>query len=216
MSPLGELRRELAKVVGATPAMLSARFDRYLEAIAVHCGYGLEPTRAHVEAGFDQIVDALRTTGALDDRSIADLQGTLERAAQAETVRDLLLAYRRAVSDVEHAVLYPKEARQDRSVRRATAFIREHLSDPLTLPRVARAAGFAPSYFSKLFARSEKTTFQAYVRKLRVERAKQMLETTTLGVERIGQLSGFRTRTSFHTAFRAVLRTTPAQYRARA
>jgi AraC-like DNA-binding protein len=216
VSPLGELRRELANVVRETPSMLSAHFDRYIETIAVHCGYGLEPTRAHVEAGFDQILDALGTTGALDDRGLTDLQGTLERAARAETVRDLLLAYRRAVSDVEHAVLHPKEARQERSVRRATEFIREHLGDPLTLPRVARAAGFAPSYFSKLFARSEKTTFQRYVRKLRVERAKQMLETTTLGVERIGQLSGFRTRTSFHTAFRAVLRMTPAQYRARA
>ena len=82
------------------------------------------------------------------------------------------------------------------------------------LRRVAKAAGFAPTYFSALFAKAEKTTLPRYIRRVRVERAKKMLETTTLGIERIGQLSGFRTRSSFHAAFVELAGATPGAVRA--
>jgi AraC-like DNA-binding protein len=216
LSRFGELRRELARAVGATPGVLGPRFDRYLEVVTLRCGYRLEPLRAHVEAGFDQIVEALRMTGAIDESSLMDLREPLERAADATTVPDLLLVYRRAVLDVQEAVLHPRQAHHERSVRRAAAFVRGHLDEPLSLTRVARVAGFAPTYFSSIFARSEKTTLARYIRRLRVDRAKKMLDTTVLGVERIGQLSGFRTRTSFHHAFHELVGTTPGAYRTRA
>lgn len=215
LSRFGELRRELARAVGATPNVLGPRFDRYLEAVTARCGYRLEPLRAHVEAGFDQIVEALRVTGAIDESSLGDLREPLERAAEATTVPDLLLVYRRAVLDVQEAVLHPRRADHDRSVRRATAFVREHLDEPLSLPQVARVAGFAPTYFSSLFAKTEKTTLPRYIRRLRVERAKKMLDSTALGVERVGQLCGFRTRTSFHHAFQEIVGRTPGGYRSR-
>lgn len=215
LSRFGELRRELARAVGTTPNVLGPRFDRYLEAVTARCGYRLEPLRAHVEAGFDQIVEALRVTGAIDESSLRDLREPLERAAEATTVPDLLLVYRRAVLDVQEAVLHPRRAHHDRSVRRATTFVRGHLDEPLSLSRVARVAGFAPTYFSSIFAKTEKTTLPRYIRRLRVERAKKMLDSTALGVERIGQLCGFRTRTSFHHAFHEIVGRTPGDYRRR-
>jgi len=215
LSQLGEARRQLVSALGQTPGVLSQRFDRYLEVVALHSGYRLEPMRAHLEAGFDQLMDALRAAGNMDERSLGDLRRTLERAADTGTVRDLLTTYRRAISDVEQAILHPKDARQERSLRRATAFIRDHLGEELKLRRVAKVAGFAPGYFSRLFAESERTTFRDYIQRQRVERAKGLLESTTLKVERVGQLVGFGTRTRFHLAFRAAMGTTPAEYRSR-
>ncbi len=212
-SQLGEARRQLVSALGEIPGVLSQRFDRYLEVVAVHAGYRLEPTRAHVEAAFDQLTDALRAAGAIDERSLIDLGRTLERAADTGTVRDLLTTYRRAIADVEHAILHPRDARQERSLRRAKAFIRDHLGEPLELARVARIAGFAPGYFSRLFAQSERSTFRDYVQRQRVDRARALLESTTLRVERVGQLAGFGTRTRFHAAFRAAFGTTPGAYR---
>ncbi|HEV8246698.1 MAG TPA: AraC family transcriptional regulator [Polyangiaceae bacterium] len=215
LSPLGDLRRELARSVGAAPGTLRPRFDRYLDAVTARSGYRLEPMRAHVEAGFDRIVEALRATGAIDDKSLTDLRDLVERAADAKTVPELMLTYRRAVLDVEQAVSRPKEAQHDRSLRRATSFIREHFGEPLPLSRVARVAGFAPTYFSSIFAKSEKTTLPRYIKRVRVERAKKMLESTAFGIERIGQLCGFRTRSSFHAAFHELARSTPGGYRIR-
>jgi AraC-like DNA-binding protein len=49
------------------------------------------------------------------------------------------------------------------------AFVREHVGESLSVPQVAKIAGFSPSYFAKLFVESEKTTFQRYVQRLRVQ-----------------------------------------------
>lgn len=214
VSATGDLRRELAQAIRATPSLLGPRFDRYLEAVIARVGYRLEPVRAHLESGFDHVMDALRTIGAIDERSLLDLKEPLERAAHATTVPALLLAYRRAVLDVQEATLHPKEAQHDRSLRRATAFIREHSGEALPLKRVARVAGFAPTYFSSMFVRAEKTTLSRYIRKIRIERAEKLLESTTLGIERIGQVCGFHSRSSFHHAFQEIAGKTPGEFRA--
>src|SRR5262249_7560006 len=163
-----------------SPGTLSPRFARYVEAVSVRCGYRLEPIRARLESGFDAIAEALTATGALDARSSADLQATIEQEAEvAYTGSALFEVYRRGVADIEHALLDPKAARHDRSFRRALSYIRDHLGDRLTRARVAKVAGFAEHYFSKRFRESEGVTFQKYVKNMRIERAKQMLAATT-------------------------------------
>jgi YesN/AraC family two-component response regulator len=212
-SPLGEQRRALARAAAENPSEASRLFERYLEAVAVHSGYRLEPTKAHAEAGFDQLLDALRVAELLGERSLGDLRETLQRASQAETVHDLVGAYRRAIAELEQALFRPNSAHQERSVRRALAFVAEHLGESLTLSRVARVAGFAPAYFSRIFATQEKTTFKRHVEGLRVARAKYLLESSSMGVERIGELTGFRTRSRFHVAFKRSTGVTPAEFR---
>src|SRR6185436_13097158 len=97
----------------------------------------------------------------------------------------------------------PTGARHARGIHRALDFIHEHLEEPLTLAQVARIAGFAPNYFAILLKRNEGVTFARYVQRLRLEKASHLLSTTNLSVEQIQKLSGFRTRTHFHRAFKA-------------
>jgi AraC-like DNA-binding protein len=94
--------------------------------------------------------------------------------------------------------------------------MREHMGERLSLAKVSNVAGFAPSYFSKLFLRTEGMTFRESMQRLRVERAKQMLASTTLSAERVGQLCGFPTRQCFHAIFRRLAGVTPHQHRQRA
>jgi methylphosphotriester-DNA--protein-cysteine methyltransferase len=70
-----------------------------------------------------------------------------------------------------------------------------------------------PERFSELFKQRERVTFEAYVRQLRIQRAKELLSTTDLRTERIAQLSGFALRPYFHRVFKKVVGSTPAQYR---
>jgi AraC-like DNA-binding protein len=215
-SQLSEQRRLVAAAVGESPSLLSPRFDRFLEVLLVRCGHRLEPIRAHLESGFDQVVDALRATATLEEKSLADLRRTVEvGAADSNTVRELSAVYRAAIADVQSALLQPLQARRDRSMHRALNFVRNHLAEPLAVAKVARVAGFAPRYFAKLFARSEKKSFHRYVRDMRLERAKHMLLSTTLSAEKVGQLSGFPTRSHFHRAFKQIEGMAPLEYRAR-
>jgi AraC-like DNA-binding protein len=216
-SLLGDQSRLVVAAVGESPKLISPRFDRFLEVLLLHCGHRLEPIRAHLETLFDQMMDALRATGTVHDKNLADLRQTLEpAAADANTVRDLSSAYRAAIADVESTLLRPPEARRDRSVRRAVTFVRDHLAEPLTVAKVARVAGFAPRYFSKLFVQTEKKTFHRYLLEARLERAKHMLLATTLTAEKVGQLTGFPTRSHFHRAFKQHEGMAPLEYREKA
>jgi AraC-like DNA-binding protein len=214
---LGEVRRQIAEAVAQAPSLLLPRFDRYLETLVLHCGHRLEPVRAHLEACFDQVTDALRATGTFGEKILADLEGTLyQSATDASTIREIGDAYRAVISEIEVALRHPPKARQDRSLRRAAAFVRDHLAERLDVARVARIAGFAPRYFSKLFRETEGVPFHRYVARARLEHAKRMLATTTLSVERIGRLAGFPTRSHFHRAFKQIERMAPLEYRRRA
>jgi YesN/AraC family two-component response regulator len=155
-------------------------------------------------------------SGALDEKSFDELCAALERKAEAaDTVSELCSAYRDVVRDMDEALQRPVEAHQERSLRRAVSFIRDHISEPLSLNTVARHAGFAPNYFSRLFKQREKVTFELYVRDLRIERAKEMLARTSLSVERVGQLSGFASNHYFHRVFKRVTAETPRECRNR-
>jgi AraC-like DNA-binding protein len=209
---LRELRSKLSHATGP----FGPRFDRYLEAVAVHSGYRVAPARAHLEAGLERIVERLESTGALDGKSVQELQVAVDRiAVAAPTMRELFSEYRRLVAEIDLTIARPTAARRERSTQRVVDYVRDHLGEPLRLERAARIAGFAPSYFSRLFKREQGMTFEAYRRKLRLERAKQLLAGTSLGIERIGQLCGFGTRHYFHRALKASTGVTPAAYRVR-
>jgi two-component system response regulator YesN len=104
-------------------------------------------------------------------------------------------------------------ARRDRSLRRAVDYIERHYSEPLRLETVARIAGITPVYFSKLFKEREHVTFENYLRRLRIERAKQLLVNTGIGVSRVAEQSGFQSPQYFCRVFRSVTGQTPLAFR---
>ncbi|HEV8246301.1 MAG TPA: AraC family transcriptional regulator, partial [Polyangiaceae bacterium] len=200
---LRKLRRQLSDSVGEEHTLLSARFENYAQTVLEHCAYRLEPVRARLEAGLERLAEPLLATGALDEKSFDELWDATERSsADLRTATALALRYRQLVSDIEAAMQSPVRARQGRGTARALSFMREHLGEPLTREDVARAAGFAPDYFSKLFKKSEGVTFERYLQRLRLERAKEMLTGTSLSVEGVNEFCGFNNRIYFHRLFR--------------
>jgi AraC-like DNA-binding protein len=211
---LGELRRQLGDLAKERADLLPPSFDRYLEAVALRCGYRLEPARAHLEAGFERIAEALLFGGTIEEKSFVDMAEGLERAAkEARTVDQLFAAYRQVVASLSEAVRRPVPARRHRSVQRAVEYMHKHYREALSLQAVSRVAGFAPNYFSALFKQREGMTFERYIRQLRIERAKQLLVSTDLDMQRVAQLSGFGTRQYLARMFRRVLGATPVEFR---
>jgi AraC-like DNA-binding protein len=216
LPPLRQLRKELSHLIEQDPGSLTARFDRYLEAVAAHCAYRLDAARGHVEAGFERSAEPLVGVGALDPRSFSHLVETLDRAAaESQSLIDLFAAYRRAAADLADAVKRPGSAHQDRNLRVALDYIHQHCTEPLRLTDMARRAGFAPSHFSKLFIKREQVSFQHYLRRLRVERAKHLLANTDLALGRIAELTGFGNAAYFCRVFRQSSGGTPLSYRKR-
>jgi AraC-like DNA-binding protein len=213
---LRELRAELVRSAAEPSQRLAARFDGYVEAVLAHTGYRFERVRSQLEAGIERLADALFDAGLWDRNAVGECISTLEKQCEgATTVADLLAAYRRAVADIERVLQSPTAARQDRGIARAVAFMSEHVTTPLTRDQVARTAGFAPDYFGRLFRREQGITFERYWQKVRIDRAKEMIDSTSLPVDAISRLAGFRTRTHFHAAFKKIVGVTPTRYRRR-
>jgi AraC-like DNA-binding protein len=213
---LGAIRRELGRAVVEAPAILERRFESFIEAARIHSGFQLEPAGVHLEVAFEQIMSVLESLHILDSSALGELALPVQNGARsAETLLGLEDVYRRGVASVARVLERPGAGRRELGLQRAIEYARDHLSEPLTLTRVARVAGRAPRQFTELFRTGQGMTFHQYVLRLRLERAQSMLRSTSLSAERIAPLVGFGTREQFHRAFKRAFRLTPQEYRAR-
>jgi AraC-like DNA-binding protein len=213
---LGGPASELARQIEQNPQTLPARFDRFLELVAARAGHRVDLARAHLEAAFERVAEAVLGSGALDGRSLQSLRENLERSAdRARTMNELFALYRRVNQDLADGIAQPAAAHQERSMRRAEEYVREHYTESITLSRVARIGGFSPTYFSKLFHKREKRTFVEYLTSLRIARAKELLAGTSLNLQRIAELSGFSRAQYLSQVFRKATSLSPAAYRRR-
>ncbi len=89
-----------------------------------------------------------------------------------------------------------------------------NLADDLPLSRLAAAAGLSPSHFARAFRAAVGQPPHRYMVRLRIERARQLLEQTRLPVTEVASRCGFEQTTHFATMFRKVTGQSPRAYRA--
>jgi AraC-like DNA-binding protein len=92
-----------------------------------------------------------------------------------------------------------------RSVRRAEAFMREHLERPLTLAEIAAAAGCSPRSLTAAFRGFRDRTVMSALRELRLDAARACLlrEDAGLTVGGVARRFGFSNPGRFSTLYRA-------------
>ncbi|MFN2976207.1 helix-turn-helix domain-containing protein [Terriglobus aquaticus] len=97
--------------------------------------------------------------------------------------------------------------------RRVLAFIADRLSRNLKLSDLAREAGLSAAYFSQRFKCSTGTSPHQYLLRLRICKAKTLLEESESPIIDIAAECGFRTQQHFARIFRRLTRVTPTEYR---
>ncbi|MUG44536.1 response regulator transcription factor [Paenibacillus woosongensis] len=98
-------------------------------------------------------------------------------------------------------------------VIKAVQYIDEHISDVLTIKEVAQQVHLNPSYFSVLFKEEAGVTFIDYVTRLRMKKAKELLEGSSLSLDAISEQIGLQTTSYFIRMFKRFENMTPKQYR---
>jgi transcriptional regulator GlxA family with amidase domain len=97
--------------------------------------------------------------------------------------------------------------------RRVIDLFRQHLDESLGLPTLAGECGLSVSQFARAFRQSFGTPPHHYLLLQRVERAKAILSGSTRALAEVAQQAGFCDQASFSRTFKAIVGTTPSQWR---
>jgi transcriptional regulator GlxA family with amidase domain len=89
----------------------------------------------------------------------------------------------------------------------------EHLDEPLTVPDLAKHAGWAPRTFARRFIAETGTTPLRWLTAQRVLHARQLLETTDLTIEQVAACAGLGTTANLRLHLARDAATTPTAYR---
>lgn len=106
---------------------------------------------------------------------------------------------------------------QDYLLTSLVKFIREYIenniADDVSLVRISEVTGYNPSYLSRLYKSITGENLIDYTGKVRIERAKRLLETEDINISDIAVKAGFESRTYFNKFFKKMTGTTPNEYR---
>jgi LacI family transcriptional regulator len=104
---------------------------------------------------------------------------------------------------------------EDREVAAAVRFIREHAAEPVGVSDVLREVNVSRRTLEMRFLRALGRSPHAEIRRVQMERAKELLTRTDLKLSQVARRAGFRRAQYMHVLFRRYLKMTPAQYRKR-
>lgn len=100
-----------------------------------------------------------------------------------------------------------------RDMVRAVEYIQANYNKELSMTMVSNHVSLNYSYFSQTFKEFAGMSFVNYIKNLRIQKAKELLETTELKVLEIGEKVGFENTKHFNRVFKDTVGVTPLEYR---
>lgn len=112
-----------------------------------------------------------------------------------------------------YACMLQNVAHSDRVISEQQVWIAENYKQPNLVTELVKRSGLPERTFNRRFKAATGYTPIAYIQALRIEEAKQMLETSDLPVEQVAREIGYDDNAYFRHLFRRLCGVTPADYR---
>ncbi|WP_416482242.1 GlxA family transcriptional regulator [Streptomyces sp. CL12] len=148
------------------------------------------------------------------DLSLALIADDLGEAVALRVARQLVMYLKRPSGQSQFSVPL-EQASTTRRIEDLRHYILRHIAEPLTVTQLAEHAHISDRQLTRIFKNELGTTPHAYIESVRVERARQQLESTDATLERVAAACGFGTLDTLVRSFRRRLDTTPTEYRRR-
>ena len=97
----------------------------------------------------------------------------------------------------------------------AMTYVRSHLAEDLSGDVVADALAVSRKTLCTRFKKETGETFSSYVRRLRIERARRLIDTSDLSMAQIAYQTGFASQSHLQTVFKSATGYTPREWRNR-
>lgn len=99
-------------------------------------------------------------------------------------------------------------------VKELKAIIQDQADSNISLTDISKSLDINPSYLSRKFSKHfDNQSFGEYVRKMRIEKATQLIDAGTYSLTEIAYLTGFSDQSHFTRIFKQVIGKNPSAYR---
>ncbi|MDQ6420132.1 AraC family transcriptional regulator [Paenibacillus sp. LHD-117] len=196
---------------------------RTKEAEYVVLQYRIEPTNSawdlsgslstFSEVKIHYMVDELlRQQDMRDNRDKEPLAESESNEEAAFLFRRRLMLERILYIYLRESVLKPSSPSTARSVEETVSYLNEHYMLPLTLPMLAKRAGVSEGHYTVMFKKITGHTMTVYLRSLRIGKAKQLFEQTSLSAKEVAGKAGFSDYFYFSRMFKLETGISPSAY----
>jgi transcriptional regulator GlxA family with amidase domain len=141
---------------------------------------------------------------------VADDHGS---QAAATVARQLVVYLQRSGGQAQFSPVLAAQAADAQPMRELLSWIRDHLTEDLSVPALARQVHLSERQFTRVFKAQVGTTAADHVEAVRLEVACRLLETTGRSIEQVARTCGFGATETMNRSFRRRLGTTPGEHR---
>lgn len=208
----GDVKKVFQSIVAKSDKVLDD-VDRVLDDVAaLHWGNRMAAyNRTMIFTGdiCQQLYDNRLLTGSFTQRQ-DELQHRLEGCDTFAQLRERLKDYyRELLPDVYRNA----RGRSTREIVRVQRYIEEHYDQDISLKTLAEVACVSPHYFSAYFKAETGQNYKAYLTRVRMERAMELVINSDLKTYEIAERVGYNNVRRFVDAFRAAYEMSPLDYR---
>ena len=130
-----------------------------------------------------------------------------------DVAKVLLVVMKRQGGQAQFSPMTAAVAPQETPITRVQTHVLAHLEQSFTIESMAELAGMSARHFARLFAREVRMTPMAFLQGARIDRARQLLESTDLPLKTVAFHAGFGSVRYMRALFSEKLGLNPTQYR---
>lgn len=146
------------------------------------------------------------------DESLLEFQTVVDRLVLSSFDYEAL---RTGVSTLIESELQPQEHTVNREVvySRIRDYLSDHLNEPLTLGFLGQTFGVSISYLCAVFKEHANATFVEFLTESRLEKAADLLRSTSLSVKEVAESTGYADQRYFSKVFRTRFGCSPSEFK---
>lgn len=132
---------------------------------------------------------------------------------QYEAMLRLLATFAEHLAVISNSIEIKDQEVEPKLVSKAKRYIQGHYGERISLDEAAQAVNASTRHFCKIFKSATGITFTDYLARVRVEKAKHLLQNPHQRVSEIAFETGFESISQFNRSFKRVTGQSPTQFR---
>lgn len=138
----------------------------------------------------------------------------INKADESDSIDDIIAIHKRMVRDYTGRMqILQKDKGTSIVVSHSLEYIYSHIHDRITIEAISEHVSISPSQLSRLFKKELGVSVSEFIRRKKLERAKNMLQYSDYSYIEIANYLAFASQSHFVSSFRRYVGMTPKKYR---